>query len=413
MDQPRASNFAFYLFILYLASFFLRLPARLPVLGLIRMDMLIVLALFALTMGIKLTDRSGVSKWLGALIICAVVSLPFSTWPGSVLSKGLPSLVKAVIFFYFTYKIVDTEARLKIVVGAFLLFNTFRVLEPLYMNIAYGYWGSKTSFGWEAVQRLAGSPYDVINSNGLAFVIASILPFYHYLLGSTGWKGKAVYLALLVPFMYTMSLTLSRSGLVAIAMIYGVVFLQSRYKFGLAAAGVLGIAVFFASLNEVQRDRYLSIVDDDAKSAETAQGRFSGWQTDIGVAMHAPIFGHGVGTSGEANWNFAGSGTKSHNLWLEVLQELGVVGFVIFVGYVISILKEFAATKINMASSANTNSEFLKNCLKAMNTWMYMNLLFSLASYGLTSYEWYLFGAFSVILTRLSNKNRASQTVKA
>src|SRR5690606_29958836 len=136
-----------------------------------------------------------------------------------VISKGMPALIKAAIFFYFTYKLVLNERRLKIMVYIFILANTFRVIEPLYLNLTQGYWGSKTAFGWDQVNRLQGAPHDIVNANGLAFVIASILPFYHYLFGTKSIWRKLIYWALTPVLLYTMSLTLSRSGLLAVAII--------------------------------------------------------------------------------------------------------------------------------------------------------------------------------------------------
>ena len=30
------------------------------------------------------------------------------------------------------------------------------------------------------MERLSGAPYDIVNPNGLAFIIVSVLPFYYY-----------------------------------------------------------------------------------------------------------------------------------------------------------------------------------------------------------------------------------------
>src|SRR2546430_8139392 len=58
----------------------------------------------------------------------------------------------------------------------------WRVLEPLYLHVTSGYWGSATSLGnWESMDRLARSPYDIINPNGLGFVIIMTLPLLHFL----------------------------------------------------------------------------------------------------------------------------------------------------------------------------------------------------------------------------------------
>lgn len=409
-----STRLAFWLYVAYMVSFFLRIPARLPFLGVIRIDLLLVATIFLLLFFKKTRDKekNSIVRIILVLIIYSVAALPFSTWPGTVLSKGIPDLIKAVIFFFFTYKLVLNESRLKIIVYVFLFCNTFRVLEPLALHVFTGYWGSRTSFGWDLVDRLSGGPYDVINANGLAFVIASILPFYHYLFGSRGLKYKLVYWCILPLCLYTMSLTLSRSGLLAIAIIYGFIFLKSRRKFLLASIGSIAIIASFSMLNDIQRDRYLSIFSDKTMSSGSAEGRKDGLTRDFFVAMESPILGHGLGTSREANWNFGGNDQPSHNLWLEVMQELGLIGLLIFITYTRAIYKGFNSTK-TIASKEGGSSEFMQLCLSAMQVWLIMNILFSFASYGLTSYEWYLFGGFSAVISQIIKQTSNNRLVIA
>lgn len=391
------------LFLVYIISFFVHIPARIPVLGAIRFDLLLVASIFALIITAKLIgqEKLKIAFYLKILFVYIFVTLPLVTWPGTALKQGIPDLVKATIFFLFTYTLVLNEQRFKTVVYLFLAVNTFRVIEPLYLNITQDYWGSRTSFGWEKVNRLAGAPHDVINGNGLAFVIATILPFYHYLFGAGSFKRKLLYWAMIPVLLYTMSLTLSRSGMLAIAIIYGMIFLKSKRKALLSCVGVVAIVIFFGSLSDVQKDRYLSIVSSDTKSSGSAEGRIEGWFTYLDVALVKPIFGHGLGASAEANWNYAGSAQLAHNLWLEVFQELGLIGLIIFILYVREIYRGFKITQ-SAVHRDSTASEFLKKCLPAMQVWLAMNFLFSFASYGLTSYEWYLFGGFSAVITRLT-----------
>jgi putative inorganic carbon (HCO3(-)) transporter len=393
----------FVLFMCFMVSFFLHIPARLPILGLFRVDLLLVLFTFMLIMKVKSDEKSGtkVAYYLKILFIYVLVSLPFVTWPGTALGQGFPNLIKAAVFFFFTYRLVLNEERLKIMVYLFIIVNSLRVVEPLVLHLTTGYWGEQTTFGYDQTDRLAGAPSDVIGANGLAFVIATLLPFYHYLLGAGKFKAKLLYLLILPVFMFTMALTLSRTGILAVAIIYGVVFLKSNKKFLLVIVGTMGILGFFHSLNEVQQDRYLSIFSSDTKSSESAQGRTDGWVTYYDVAMVRPIFGHGLGASKEANWHYGGHAQLAHNLWLEVAQELGCIGLVIFILYAKEIYKGFTLTNKAIRDRPDA-SPFLKNCLPAMQAWLVMNFLFSFASYGLTSYEWYLFGGFSAALARIA-----------
>lgn len=409
-EDLKNTKTAYVLYMCYLVSFFLHIPARLSFLGALRVDLLLIALILFLVSKTKLNMKaqSKIPKLILILLGYAILVLPFTTWPGTVLGRGIPDFIKAVIFFFFTYKLILNEDRLKKIVYLFMFCNTFRVLEPLFLHVTQGYWGSRTTMGWEYVDRLSGAPSDIVNANGLAFIIASIIPFYHYLFCAKGFLYKLMYWALLPLLLYTMTLTLSRSGLLAVVIIYGVVFLKSQQKAILAVLAIGGVVGFLAILNDVQRDRYLSIVDSDhTQSGASAEGRVSGWSRDFEVAMVKPVFGHGLGTSAEANWNFAGETHKSHNLWTEVLQELGFVGLFIWTFYVLEIYRGFRATNYAIKDNPNA-SAFIKSCLPAMQVWLMMNFLFSFASYGLTSYEWYLFGAFSVVIQRLVTLPSAS-----
>ena len=123
-------------------------------------------------------------KWLRILLVYAVVTIPLVEWPGSAIRNGIPELIKAVVFYYFTVAFVRTEADLQKLVFVFVACQLLRVLEPLYLNLTEDYWGSFASMdNWEYLDRLSGAPNDVVNPNGLAFIICTVLPFLYFLAG--------------------------------------------------------------------------------------------------------------------------------------------------------------------------------------------------------------------------------------
>ncbi|MFL1453593.1 O-antigen ligase family protein [Marinobacter sp. GN3S48] len=400
----RETELPFRLYLIYLVSFFIHIPARFSVLGLIRFDLVLVGVICFLifsnksTKGGRLDDAS---KYLLAIFIYSVAVLPLVEWPGSVVNNGLYEFVKGAIFYFFTVNLVFSERRLKLLLFVFISCNIFRVFEPLYLNITTGYLGSSTYLGGsDYAGRLAGAPSDTINANGLAFVIASIFPFLHYVFAPLNKKTWMLYAIIVPVLLYTMGLTLSRSGVLALGIIAFGIFIKSKRKVALLCLGVVGIFAIWSSLNDIQKDRYLSLVSEDSRQASTAQGRVEGWFTDFEVAMNRPIIGHGLGTSREANWNVAGNDRVSHILWAEIVQEIGVIGLVLFILYLKTMIMNFIEAG-RLIKSRLPESHFLSRCTQAMQVWLLMNLLFSFASYGLKSYEWYLFGGLSVVLMNI------------
>jgi O-antigen ligase len=266
---------------------------------------------------------------------------------------------------------------------------------------------------WEYMYRLSGAPSDVVNPNGLAFIICTVLPFM-YLTARLSRKGLVASLVLIPLCIYTLTLTGSRSGIVGLVIIFLGIIAKSERGVIWALPCVL-LAVFsFPFLSSDLQDRYLSIIGLGEKNAETAEGRLTGLMGDIGVALHRPIFGHGLGTSREANANFAERDQPAHNLYAETAQELGFVGLILVILLLKSVYDGFRECK--RVYDHQEVSIFLRRMLDAMQVLLFMNFIFSFASFGLSSYEWYLLGGFSVVMQRIAmetpGKSPASQRVK-
>jgi len=406
------NGMGFKLYLLFVISWFLHLTSRIPALGAIRFDLLLILLISIIILGGKggeiwkvLTEGSA-----GILtIICfyILLTLPLVQWPGSVLNTGVSNFIKGIVFYYFTVLLITTEKKLKIFITVFLACQSFRVFEPVYLHITGGYWGDIASMAnWEFMERLSGAPHDIINPNGLAFVITSILPFAYYL-GFSSLRWGIASLCATPIFLYALALTGSRSGLVGLIAIMIGILMKSRKKALLIFVFVSVIGTIFMNLTPDQQDRYLSTFSSNTKNAATAEGRTEGIINNFKVALRRPLFGHGLGTSREANANFGGTDKVAHNLYAEIAQELGFMGLLIFVYFMKSVATNFVRSVKKLRENSGERG-YLLNIGNAMQIWLFMNFMFSFASYGLSSYEWYLFGGLSVILTQLTHAKEKS-----
>jgi hypothetical protein len=406
VEEGGSHRVAFALYLLFMVSWFVHLPERNTILGEIRFDVLLlgVIAGFVLTAGPAepTNRRTAITRLIPILVVYVIVTLPFVEWPGSVLRENLVRFGKAVLFYYFTVRLVTSERRVMQLLMVFTLCQIFRVLEPLYLHLTQGYWGGGASMAGDGtLYRLAGAPLDDIGSNGLAFVVLTAIPFAHYLWTRTV-RGTLLYLALFPLLVYALVLTASRSGLLGLVITFVLIWMQSRRKVLLGAVAVLAVVLAIPLLTDDLRDRYASIVSANTRNAGTAQGRIEGVKRDLQVAMRRPVFGHGLGTSSEANANFAGYQQASHNLPAEVLQEIGLVGFLIFAALLASIERNVRTVLRTLRTSDHASSCMLA-IGKAVHVWYGMNLLFSLFTYGLSSYSWYLLGGLAEVLGRLSS----------
>lgn len=414
------SNAAFYLYLLYLIDYFLRIHARIPSLGVIRptllMAFLIILSL--MFQWDKFKDRwqhpsVGRLNWL---VIYVLLTLPFVAWPGSVLKNNFPEFIKAILFFYFTICIIDTPQRLKTLIAVFAGCQIIRVLEPLYLNITQDYWGSKTYLGaGEFAQRLAGGPYDVINGNELGFVIVTTIPFLHYLVLPRGLYGKITYALLMPLLLYTLILTMSRGAFLALLVVLFFIFMRSNRKTILIAIAVCAAVFAWSKMSDVQRERYLSLTGAEVRGAESAAGRVHGVGHELELAFEMPIFGHGVGTTPEAKFRKYGRTQAAHSFPAELIIEVGLVGLFIFAFFVRSAWCNIKSLTSSLVKDGSKENVWRRDLIYALQCLFWMYAFYSLNYWGLSQYYWYLFCGISVVVFHIwgANSNPSNQMVRA
>lgn len=397
------STMTFFMFQAYQIDFFLHISARIPGLGLLRPTMLMfaIITFMLILQRDKIAARmqNPILKAFGAFIVLMIVTLPFVKYPGSVIRANIPLFLKAIVFLYFTALILDNEKRLKTAVFTFVACQVLRVLEPLYLNITQGYWGSSTWMGGgEFANRLSGAPYDIINPNELGFVIATAIPFLHFFLIDKKWIIKLFYFGLMALMLYALILTMSRGAFLALLIIGWIVFRDSKRKIMLVMFAVIIAMAGWSVMDSNQKDRYLSLVSSDAKQSGSADGRLEGIINEFKLSMERPIFGFGLGTTAEAKFNTWGHGKASHSMYAEVIIEVGLVGLFFFLKFIFTIYKQIKLIGLN----ENPKTEFEIRLLKSIKVVFWMFALYSLNYWGLSQYYWYNLAGITVALALLS-----------
>lgn len=417
--QAIKSPMPFFFLTVYVVSFFLHSGERFPVIAPLRPDLLsaalVILSVFPYIRQKVILLRLPPARALTALIIVVILTTPFTQWPGSVIRDHWQPFIKAILFFYFTVLVVDTPKRLRIFLAVFLGCQIVRVMEPLYLHLSEGYYGSATYLGGgEFAGRLAGAPADVINPNGLGFVIATLVVFLHFMLGQSKRAVlKLAYVLIVPPVLYALILSMSRGGFIALLVGGWLIFRQSSRKGLLVIVAIAAAIGAWSVMSDVQKDRYLSLVTTSSSQSGSAEGRIRGMMNEFKLGFNRPIFGHGLGTTREAKVHFGGGREASHNLYAEVMIELGIVGlifYLIFLFRIYETIKGQFGTWRNSTSTVGLDDYFAR-LHKACAAIFWVYAVYSFNYFGLSQDYWYIFGGLCVALSTMSLSDLTEETL--
>ena len=402
-QSEQLSTATFVGYVLFLLDFFLHIASRIPFISVIRPTLLLVIFIFTL-MALQQTvfkkrDTTRLHLMMMGLLGYLLVSLPFVTFPGSVIRENFSDFFKAIVFFYFTAAIIDSPSRLKIVLFVFILSQLFRVMEPLYLNFTRDYWGSATHLGaGEFANRLSGAPHDVINPNELGFVIVTLIPFLHFLLFPRRLLWKGLYLVLIGCLLYALVLTMSRGAFLVLFVIGWMVFRKSQKKIILVFAALGVMVSAWELMTPVQKDRYMSLIYSDMVSSKSVDGRITGMLKEFELGFKRPVFGHGLGTTTESKYHYFGVRQASHNMYAELIIEIGLVGMFFFLRLIYSIYTELTG----ISRKLRPDSIESKRLLNSLSILFWSYLIFSINYWGLSQSYWYWLAGLTVAYSRIT-----------
>lgn len=264
---------------------------------------------------IATTILTYISLWKGA----AYLSLPWPIWFNQErMSNWKDNVVLPVLLFVAVYSAIRTQRQMRILIMMMCL-TTAAFNRNVYNTVGQG---DHSSFSSE---KRAGS--GEIGANGTA---AFEVQFGFLLLGLAAfeerWWVKSLYWALAVFCFYCMMLSYSRGAYVAFVVAWLVLALLKSRKL------LIAFAIFAATWQTIVpnsvRERIFMTYSADTGLDASAASRVSLWQDAMDVAGIDPVLGVGYNT-----YEFMhreGPFNDTHNLYMKVLVEGGVVGLGLF-----------------------------------------------------------------------------------
>jgi len=269
-----------------------------------------------------------------ALAAVAVVTTPFSIWPGPslhFLTQQLPVGAAAVVV---CCKISYTWDALRGIMRALVVAAVALALTAL-----SAFHGGRAD--------AANNSYD---TNDLAYVLVTILPLaLAFTLTAPTRVKRLINASVCAVLVLSLLLTSSRGGLLGLVAMLAVLVLmplkrpqdgKSRNRIVLPLAGlVCAFMLVWSQLPAGTRDRLSTVLqlgNDYNMDATNNTSRSGIWERNFAAALRRPV-GYGVESFLMVDFRNGGKFKTAHNSYLEVLVELGFLGLWLFMRmYVLS-----------------------------------------------------------------------------
>jgi O-antigen ligase len=188
--------------------------------------------------------------------------------------------------------------------------------------------------------------------NDFAYVLIGLLPIViTFGIVSKGTK-RLVYFGIAALVTFTILLTQSRGGFLGLALeVLAMTFLlplakRGQLQFRISKSGIVARAVMLAlvgvivwsSLPETARVRLGSVTElgSDYNANISEGGRLAIWTRNLPLILDRP-WGFGAGAFEVVDGRFAGGRYRApHNTFLQVLMELGIPGFLLFISTIVT-----------------------------------------------------------------------------
>jgi probable O-glycosylation ligase (exosortase A-associated) len=284
------------------------------------------------------------------LLIWAILTIPFSYWPGGSVALLGDQYLKAVVFFWLIAAIITTRERLRTFGWALVICSIPLALTAL----AHFRSGLYVTSSRAPIQRIGGIAGLTGNPNDLALTLNLLIPIAGALFfTSRRVLARAVAAGALLLSIPAVIVTFSRAGfltLCAIAIASLVCFVRRRAP-GPAVAVLAVTCGVMPFLPAGYLDRLNTITDIEADRTGSAVGRWTDYQLALQLIARNPVLGVGMGQDILALDQIRSQPTwrSVHNAYLEYAVDLGVPGLLLFVALLVASVRNARRVEVRAA----------------------------------------------------------------
>lgn len=329
--------FIFIIFLGYVVYWYLQGGYRFPKLGSIRFEFIIgfILTVFAIPEYFNNPNRKkiGIAYWVNFLFFIMLIMIVFSFVPEFSFNIFIDRVVKFSLFGLFISAFVTTPKRLLFFIGTYLLVCLKIGQEGLLGNIT-------GSLIWEnqGVMRLHGSTPNYLHPNSFSGMALGYLPFILYFYPVVPRYLRIVLLIELGLMLHIIIVTGSRTGY--FGLLGGLVFLilKSNNKIKLFLFTIVSAVLISQFIPEQYFERAQTLTVEQEGEQGGIAARQQILRDALQVFLDNPL-GIGVSAFPAVRQHLFGRIQDTHNLYLEILTNLGIEGFIAFFGFIFTLLR--------------------------------------------------------------------------
>jgi O-antigen ligase len=405
-QKPKEKKLFVYLTCLFIIAWYLQLGLRVDLLGAIRLEFILgaFLSFFAIT---TLLNEKKSTPLQGPILFFFSV-LAFYTLFSYDRSQSWTIFYERVVKFSmlaaFLAAFIRTEWALKMAVGAFLLAMMKMGQEGL-----VGWLSGSMVWQNQGIPRLHGSTPLYRHPNSFSGMAVGCLPFIYYFYPVVNKLQKLALLALLACVLIIIVFTGSRTGYVATGLLALYFWWQKagtgKLKFLALAVLIVAIAIPFLPAEYI--GRFESIFTLKEAEGGSAGARIQILKDAAAVFLSHP-WGVGVSAFPGVRMEMFGRLQDTHNLYLELLTNLSVVGVIAFGYFVMVIIRTNQRIEAHIAASPTSSDDsgrFLVACARSVIAFVFARLFLGL--FGMDTYEiyWWFAAGITMSLWRITEEN--------
>jgi hypothetical protein len=379
-------------------AYFIILNAKLgdmyPSLGEMRFELVVaVIVLLRIFIGARgvtniLPRKNPINSAYLAMFLVGMLSVAFSIDPAISWSFGGYNLLRATLFYVMVVTTIKTRSELSKVLWAFILVAGWTAYEPVSNYLSGNV--LKEMYGGVAYGRFGVAAGHV----ALANVLNESLPITIYFgLASEKRYLKAISGVILIFLIFGVYASKSRGGLVGLFIIsMGLLyFAKNRAKAGMIIGLLFIFLMGFAASDYLT---HMSTIKHGIYGSKSSTDRFIGLLNGLSMLEKRPVIGVGIGCYPEARKRYFHYYFYSHNLYGELIGELGLASFVWFY-WMYVVLKRARRLKEGL-DPLDPGNLFYINIITAIQLGLVARLLIGNLTHGALFWFWYMMAALTV-----------------